>query len=111
MSFLKSVFATFIGLLLFFTFSFGLFMIIAIAASGEDTPVVEENSVLYIPMTGQLVEQVVESPLEGIFGDTPDQLGLREVIKSIEYAQEDDRIAGIYIETKYLQASFKRQQH
>ncbi len=108
MAFLRNMLATITGLVIFsFLAIVVLFGIIgAMAASGDKVVEVKPNSVLYVPLSGMLVEQVIENPLNEVFGDAPSQLGIREVIKSIEAAKEDENIQGIYMETKYLMASF-----
>ena len=106
MSFLKNVFATIVGLILFVGLSIGLLMVTIMASSGDELPTVKNNSVLYLPLSGVIVEQEVENPLAEVFGDETSQLGLIAAINAIRAAKEDDKIKGIYIETKYIGASF-----
>lgn len=107
MPFLRNLLATIVGLFIFSGIVFAGFFVVfaATASSGDEVPVVKENSVLYLPLTGMVVEQKIEDPFADLIGDAPKQVGLRETIKAIEAAGDDDRIKGIYIETKYLQAS------
>lgn len=106
MNFLRNVLATIVGILLFFGLCFGMLFIVVLASSSDEVPTVKEKSVLYLPLSGVVVEQVVENPFDEIFGDAPSQMDIRSIIKSIEAAKEDEKIKGIYIETKFMGASF-----
>ena len=75
-------------------------------ASGDTIPTVKDNSVLYLPLSGVIVEQVIDNPLEELLGEESTQLELMDAVNAIKAAKEDDKIKGIYIETKYLGASF-----
>ncbi len=106
-AFFVNLLATLTGLFLFSII--GFFILIGIvgvlASAGDEVPEVKEQSVLYMPLSGVLVEQVVENPFEQFAGNNSAQLGIREVIKAIEAAQTDEKIKGIYIESKFLQGS------
>ncbi len=106
MNFLKNVLATIVGLLLFVGLSFGLLFIVVLASSSDEVPTVKNKSVLYVPLSGVVVEQVIENPFNEILGDAVTQLDIRSIINSIEAAKTDEKIEGIYIETKFIQASF-----
>ncbi len=106
MNFLKNVLATIVGLLLFVGLSFGLLFIVVLASSSDEVPTVKNKSVLYVPLSGVVVEQVIENPFNELLGDAVTQLDIRSIIKSIEAAKTDEKIEGIYIETKFIQASF-----
>jgi protease-4 len=107
-AFFINLLATITGLFLFCLIGFFLLIGIigAIASSGDEVPVVKENSVLYLPLAGVMVEQVIENPFEELVGESAAQLGVMEVVKAINSAKDDDNIKGIYIETKYLQSSY-----
>lgn len=104
--FLKSVFATIIGLGLFATFSLGglLVLLLAIAASTQDMgPRVEEDSILTFDLAQEITDtnpsgdpsQLISAVVSGSGASRP--IALRSVLQSIEQAAEDDRIAGLYL--------------
>lgn len=107
-AFFVNLLATVVGLFIFCIVGFILLIGIvgALASSGDDVPVVKENSVLYIPLSGMVVEQVIENPMEEILGDGVSQLSLRDAVQAIESAKSDENIKGIYIESKYLMGSY-----
>jgi protease-4 len=107
-AFFINLLATVTGLFVFCILGFFVLIGIigAVASSGDQVPVVKENSVLHIPLGGMLVEQVIENPFEEILGDAVSQLGIREAINAIEKAKSDINIKGIYLESKYMQGSY-----
>ena len=108
MAFLRNLLATLVGLFIFSILGFFILIGVmgALAASGDEVPTVKENSVLYLPLSGVIVEQVVENPIEEMLGEETTQLELMDAVNAILAAKEDDKIKGIYIETKFLGASF-----
>ena len=111
MSFFKSVFATITALFIFCIIFFVVFipaMIGVIAALGsEEAPIVEENSVLYINLSGVVTERVAEDPLAELFPDEGDtQLPLLKTLASIEAAKTDSNIKGIYLEHGYISGGY-----
>lgn len=106
-AFFINLLATFTGLVIFSILALFVFIgfIGVLASSGDEVPMVKQNSVLYLPMSGVLVEQVIENPIAEAFGESPGQLALREVLRAIDVAKTDENIKGIYIETKFLQSS------
>ena len=111
MSFFKSVFATITALFIFCILFFVVFipaMIGVFAALGsEEAPVVEENSVLYINLSGMISERVAEDPFAQLFPDEGDtQLPLLKTLASIESAKYDSNIEGIYLEHGYVSGGY-----
>ena len=108
MAFLRNLLATLAGLFIFSILGIIILFAVmgAVAASGDEVPTVKDNSVLYMPLSGVIVEQEIDNPFEEVFGDEPAQLGLADAINAIQAAKVDDKIKGIYIETKYMGASF-----
>lgn len=108
MAFLRNLLATLVGLFIFFILGFFILMgvVTAIGSSEDQIPTVKDNAILYIPLSGVLVEQAIENPLEEILGDELSQLALIDAVGAIRAAKEDEKIKGIYIETKHLVASF-----
>ena len=112
MAFLRNLLATLTGLFLFSILAVLILVgiISAVSSGHEEVPDVKSNSVLHLLLSGMVLEQVVEDPLAEVFGDVPEQIGIREIIKSIEAATDDERIKGIYLETKSLKASIANSQ-
>ncbi|MEP2025921.1 MAG: signal peptide peptidase SppA [Reichenbachiella sp.] len=111
MSFFKSVLSTITALIIFcviFLFIFIPAIIGVFAAIGaEDAPVVEENSVLYINLSGLISERVAEDPFAEIFPDEGDtQLPLLKTLATIEAAKYDSNIEGIYMEHGYISGGY-----
>lgn len=98
--FLKFVFASFVGMLLFsiVTGFFALFTIIGMIAAQQTTTEVKDNSVLVLNLSGQLAERSEENILTQIQGEVSSSIGLDDIIKGIKIAKQNDQIKGIYIE-------------
>lgn len=104
--FFKSVFASFVGLLLFTalgagTLTVGLLALVAIA-SRDSEPNIKQNSVLVVDLSTQITDAPPGRSLErllgeGVLGESPRSLSLRAAVDAIEAASTDDRIAGLYI--------------
>lgn len=104
--FLKTVFATIVGLSLFVTLGFaGLFvLLVGIAASTQETgPNVEQDSILTFDLSQEITDtnparnpgEVVGSVLAGESSGRP--IALQAALTSLEKAADDDRIAGLYL--------------
>lgn len=111
--FLKYTLATLCGLLLFgllqvvFFFTF----IGAIAGMSETTTLLEGYSVYHIRLTGTLSERVADDTFMSLLSqasgqETPQQLGLDDLLRNIRLAKENDNIAGIYLEGGNLSAGY-----
>ena len=98
--FLKYIFASFIGMMLFsiVTGLFALFTIAGMIASQETTKEVEENSILVLNLSGQMSERSEDNFLSQLQESSINNLGLDEMIEAIRKAKDNDKIKGIYIE-------------
>ncbi len=102
---LASLLGTLVALILILLISFG---IISIAVSTADKTVdVKDNSVLSIKLDCPIVERGEKNPLAGL--DIPgihslQQLGLNQILGSINQAKTDDRIKGIYLNLSAIQS-------
>lgn len=70
---------------------------------------VKNNSVLHLKLNGAISERGMDNPFEELdLGPfmPPAVLGVRNIVKSIEHAKTDDKIKGIYLEIKHLEAGF-----
>jgi protease IV len=69
----------------------------------------KDNSVLHLKIDGMITDRGSENPFEDIdLGPwmPPASLGVRGIIRSIEYAKTDDKIKGIYIDIKDIRSGF-----
>ncbi len=62
------------------------------------------KTILHINLSGILTERTKEDPMNMIFGDNTETLGLDETLKAISIAKDDKNISGIYIEANGLSA-------
>lgn len=75
----------------------------------EENTSIYNNSVLKISLNGAIDERALENPLEEFdLGplSQPSNLGLNMLIKSIDAAQQDDRIKGIFLNIKSVQTGY-----
>ncbi len=106
-----NVLATFVGIMAVGAFSCIMFfvMLIAVLASGEDTPTVSDNSVLKISLSGSITDQApADNPITSIFGSNgaTEAQGLDVLISAIQVAKDNNNIKGIYIEGGALQSDY-----
>ena len=106
-----NVLATFVGIMAVGAFSCIMFfvMLIAVLASGEDTPTVSDNSVLKISLSGSITDQApADNPIASIFGSNgaTEAQGLDVLISAIQVAKDNNKIKGIYIEGGALQSDY-----
>ena len=106
-----NVLATFVGIMAVGAFSCIMFfvMLIAVLASGEDTPTVSDNSVLRISLSGSITDQApADNPIASIFGSNgaTEAQGLDVLISAIQVAKDNNNIKGIYIEGGALQSDY-----
>lgn len=104
-NFFRLVFASLIGSLLSFVFAILLFFILIIAmVSGIKDPKLTEvkaNSILHLDLSYQITERTskdIFASLDLSSMDGEENLGLKDIIKNIQKAAEDDNIKGIYLE-------------
>jgi protease-4 len=108
LSFLKTLLATLIGVLLAFFLLLMIFVGAAASGSGPAEPYVRKNSVLKIPLTGPITERIPEeNPFAAAFGSgtTPAVSieGLRHVLTQ---AAADENIRGVWLEATAAGGSF-----
>ena len=102
---MKSFFTTFLAVLTaLITLSFlSVLLIFGLAASSNDgEPKINENSLLKINLSGELVERTSEDPFAELnaelLGQDISALGLNDLMLGLEKAAEDDNIEGILLE-------------
>lgn len=116
-SFFKTTLAAALGVILASILCgiLGIWMLSALISSTSQEVVLEENSILKVPLNGSVVEygngDDTFGGLAGIVnGDEEETLGLNEIRQAIKRAAKDDNIKGIYLKTGILQggpASFE----
>ncbi len=110
--FFKFTIASFLGIFLFSIVSFFLTLGIIVAISSDDTEVtVPKNSILKLNLNGILVENasLEKNPFDGLnigLLESNSQIGLIQLIQTIDKASKDDRIKGIYMEAASPIASY-----
>ena len=99
--FIKYVFATVTGIVVFSLIMGILFVIslVGLAASSASTVPVEKNSVFPLMLSGQVDERAEEDIMRQLSGQISENLGLDDIISAIKKAKENEDIKGIYIET------------
>lgn len=106
MAFLRNLLATILGLFIFTFIGFFMLAGFIAAASSEEVPQVDNNTVLYFPMSGILEEKAVDDPFLAAFADAPPIQSLVDILTAINFAKTDDRVRGIYIEPMYLAGGY-----
>jgi protease-4 len=85
-----------------------LFVFVGIISisSTEKTVSIEDNSVLHLKMSGQIVEREIDDPFVsiGFPGAGPREMGLKEIKEAIRHAKSDDNIKGIFLQPKFFMA-------
>lgn len=109
-SFLKYVFATIVGLLIFSVLWVLLFfaMIGVAMSSSKNTAPISENTVFELELKGNLVERAEEDIWTSIAAEmnsSQRQIALDDIVESIEKAAGEDKIKGIYLKIGNLSAS------
>ena len=104
-SFLKSVLAAMLGVLLASIVGFFLFiaLIAAIVSSGDNKEVtVKDGSVLHIQLSEKVTERTSKNPFENFdiasFSSKKGQPGLNDILQEIKFAKTDEHIKGIYLD-------------
>lgn len=107
-SFWKIVFATFVGSL--FVSLLGLIISLLFIASlgsfGKSSTEVKEGSILVMDLNKPIQERALDNPLKQIdylSASMESNIGLNEILQTIEKAAHDKNIKGILLETKMLQ--------
>ncbi len=99
--FIKYVFATVTGIIVFSLIMGILFVIslVGLAASSASSVPVESNSVFTLMLSGQVNERAEEDIMGLLSGQISENLGLDDIITSIKKAKDNEDIKGIYIES------------
>ncbi len=107
MAFLRNLLATLVGLFLFFFVGFFIFAGVIATLGQEEVPIVKNNSILSLKLSGVVQERTVDDPLQELFPNSaPLPIGLIDVVNSIKSAKTDDKIIGIYLEPQFLLSGY-----
>lgn len=102
--FFKHVLATVVGIVAFFILmgALGLMSIVGMVASSSSTVSADDNSVLVLPLSGNIVERSsgdeLNSAIGTLTGSNTTEYGLNDMIQAIDKAKRNDNVKGIYIE-------------
>jgi len=99
-TFFTSLFASFIAMILFTVLIIVILVVGIGSMSKEEKTKVEPNTLLYLKMSGEIVERSENDFFESMglpFNDEQKQTGLWDILESIKKAGKDPKIAGIYI--------------
>lgn len=99
--FIKYVFATVTGIVVFSLIMGILFVIslVGLAASSASSVPVEKNSVFTLMLSGMVNERAEEDIVGQLSGQVSENMGLDDIIASIKKAKDNEDIKGIYIES------------
>lgn len=76
------------------------------AAFNSDQYVVQDNSILNLRLSGVILERIsVDDPFSGIMPQDRSVMGLAEITSAIRKARNEDKIKGIYIDSRIFSAS------
>ena len=73
---------------------------------GKQQFTLQDNSVLHLKLNGIIQERVAENdPFTELFGNTPGPMGLNDIVGAIRKAKNNDKIKGIYLDSRIFSAS------
>jgi len=107
MNFLKTFLASILGTLIGISLLFLILFVAIISSSGEPEPYIRSNTVLTIDLSGTIPARTEHDPFRELFpSDTGDRVSLERLKTNLEKAANDDRIAGIWIKSNRVSASW-----
>jgi protease-4 len=90
----------------FFIISFIVLAIIISSSSDTQETTIKNNTVLKINLQGPIIDRGNdEIDIENIINQSEGNIGLNNILSSIEKAKDDDRIKGIYLNVENVSAS------
>lgn len=107
--FIKTTFATVLGLIIFSVVAFllSVFIFVGMVTSSDTEVKVKPDSVFHLVLDGELAERAPDNPFSMFSSDLGGStMGLDDVLSSIKKAKDDENIAGIYIEAGQLTTSY-----
>ncbi|MBR4815295.1 MAG: signal peptide peptidase SppA, partial [Paludibacteraceae bacterium] len=104
MKFIKTVFASCLGVIL--AFFLLLMVVVVVALCSESSPEIKDSSVLLVSLDGEIVDREDDDVYVNLFPSQVGQTGLSDIRYAIQEAKKDDRIKGIYLKTNVLQTGY-----
>lgn len=107
-SFFKYSLATIVGLIIFSLLSFFALVgtISAIMSIGNQTTVLKPNAVYHLKLNGTITDRLSEKPMTFLPEEFGVNMGLEDILASIERAEAEEQIKGIFIEAINLSTSY-----
>lgn len=75
----------------------GIIMLAGIAAAGQTPKEVKDNTVFVLKLSGTLEERAKDNFVGQLTGQVSENIGLDDILRSIDKAKKNDKIKGIYI--------------
>ncbi|OPZ15656.1 MAG: Protease 4 [Bacteroidetes bacterium ADurb.BinA261] len=98
---IATILLSIISMILFFSVASSM-----TAAFNSDQYVVQDNSILNLRLSGAIQERIsVDDPFSDIMPRDESVMGLDEITSAIRKARNDDKIKGIYIDSRIFSAS------
>lgn len=98
---IATILLSIISMILFFSVASSM-----TAAFNSDQYVVQDNSILNLRLSGVIQERIsVDDPFSDIMPRNESVMGLDEITSAIRKARNDDKIKGIYIDSRIFSAS------
>ncbi len=98
---IATILLSIISMILFFSVASSM-----TAAFNNDQYVVQDNSILNLRLSGVILERIsVDDPFSGIMPRDESVMGLDEITSAIRKARNDNKIKGIYIDSRIFSAS------
>ena len=120
MNFLKQILASAIGtfvafgvfslLTIFIVFGIIGFFVASHGGGGESSVVVEDKSILFINVEGEIAERrgAVDVVQEVLYDEKPKTIGLYEMREALAEAAKDKKIKGIYLRLRYAESGWAK---
>jgi len=106
MKFLKTFLASLLGTIIGIMALFLILFLVVSSSSSEPEPYVRSNTVLEIKLTGNIPSKSVSNPIEELFQTGKESPSLQTLKANLEKAAADDRIAGVWVQTNFVGASW-----
>ena len=88
------------GIIITVLISMTIGYIATVGSTPDYTP--KSNTVFKIKLDGTLADNPTENPFSALMGDKENMLSLKDLLETIRIAKQNDKIAGIYIESGLL---------
>ncbi|MBR5694918.1 MAG: signal peptide peptidase SppA [Paludibacteraceae bacterium] len=104
MKFIKTVFASCLGVIL--AFFLLIMVVVVIAVCSDSSSEIKDSSVLLVSLDGVIDERDDDDIYIDLSFSPSGQTGLSDIRYAIQEAKKDDRIKGIYLKTNVLQTGY-----